>query len=378
MRIGIDGGSWSNRRGYGRFLREVVHAVAQIDCEHEFVIFLDERAARDFAPMPRFEVREVALSRGISEAATSDGNRTPADLLRMGRAASKEQMDVFFFPTVYSYFPLWSRISAVVGIHDTIADRNPRFAFAGRRQEFLWRAKVRAALLQARLIMTVSEYSRRCLREEYNLSDSRIRVVPEAASERFQPPPPGSVRERFVLYAGGISPNKNLGTLVRAFARLEDARQAGWRLLLAGDYQSDGFRSCFRDISALVRDCGIADQVQFLGYVPDEELAALYQRAGLFVLPSYDEGFGLPAVEAMASGAPVIVSQGNSLTEVAGEAALSFPPHDEQALAGHMQRLIADPQLREQLSRLGSQRSAEFSWSRSASILVRVLEEAAG
>jgi glycosyltransferase involved in cell wall biosynthesis len=376
MRIGIDGGSWSNRRGYGRFLREIVHAITRIPCDHDFTVFLDAATAREFAPLPHFQVREVTLSRSVSEAATSDGNRSPGDLFRMGRAVSKEPLDVFFYPTVYSYFPLWTRVPAVVGIHDTIADRNPHFSFATKRQEFLWKAKVRMALFQARLVMTVSEYSSRCLQDHYKVPNSRIRVVPEAASDRFEAPSLNSSREPFVLYVGGISPNKNLGTLIRAFAGLPDDRRSNWRLLLAGDYKSDGFQNCFQEMSALVRECGLQERVEFLGYVSDDDLVRLYQRASLFVMPSLDEGFGLPAVEAMASGTPVIVSDGNSLTEVVGSAGILFPAQDERALSDHMERVISNPQLWDHMSKLGIERAASFSWDHAARVLLNILEEA--
>jgi len=373
MRIGIDGGSWSNRRGYGRFLREIVNAIAALQCEHRFVMFLDHAAAADFTPLPRFEIREVALSRQISDAATSAGNRSPRDLLRMGRAVAKEPLDVFFFPTVYSYFPLWNRVPVVLGVHDTIAGRNPQFAFAGKRQELFWRAKVRAALFQSRLVMTVSDYSRNCLREFHNVPDRKIRVVHEAASSMFSIPVPGTPREPFILYAGGISPNKNIGALIRAFSKLG---VPGWRLVLAGDYQSDGFRSCYGELSSLVNELGLHGRVEFPGYVSDTELVRLYQRAGLFVLPSFDEGFGLPAIEAMACGAPVIVGEGNALTEVVGEAGIAFAPRDHEALARQMTRVITDPDLWLRMSESGVRRAASFSWDSAARTLIRVLEEA--
>ncbi len=376
MRIGIDGGSWSNRRGYGRFLREVAQALSRLESEHRFVIFLDAASSRTFTPLPGFTVREVKLAHHIAEAATDSGNRSPADLLRMGRAVAGEPLDVFFFPTVYSWFPVWKRVPIVVGIHDTIADRNPRFAFAGRKQELLWKAKVRLALAQSRLVLTVSEYSRRCLQEHYGVAPERMRVVPEAASASFRSLPNGPDREKMALYAGGISPNKNLGTLVRAFAKLENEREAGWRLVLAGDFQSDGFKSCYQEIRTLVEDLGLRDQVEFPGYVTDEKLASLYQQAGLFILPSFDEGFGLPAIEAMASGTPVIVSEGNALVEVVGSAGLSFPVRDIEALAAAMRRVLGDAELRRTLSEAGIRRAAEFSWDQTARALLHVLGEA--
>lgn len=377
MRIGIDGGSWSNRRGYGRFLREIVQALAENAAQHEYVIFLDQAGADTFAPLNRFKTRVVSLTRQIGAAATNDGNRSLGDLARMGRAVARERLDVFFFPTVYSYFPLWTRVPSVVGIHDTIADRNPQFAFQGKRQELLWRTKVKWAIWNATLVMTVSAYSRECLESFYRVPPAKIRIVAEAASSKFRPPPAAHTRQPFLLYVGGISPNKNLATLIQSFHACE-GRRRGWQLRLAGDYGNAGFRSCYNELLQLVRERGLTDSVEFLGYVSDSELIRLYQCAGLFVLPSYDEGFGLPAIEAMACGTPVLASSGNALAEVLGGAGICVPPSDAGALTVQMDRLISNPELRRKMSESGILRASLFSWKRAGSDLLDVLESARG
>jgi glycosyltransferase involved in cell wall biosynthesis len=376
MRIGIDGGSWSNRRGYGRYLREIAQALSKAPAEHQYVLFLDDAGADQYTELDRFETRIVPLSQQIGTAASSDGARSLMDLARMGRAVSKEHLDMFFFPTVYSYFPLWRRIPTIVGIHDTIADRNPQLAFAGKRQELFWNLKVKMAIRSADLIMTVSGYSRRCLESFLRVPGQKIRVVSEAASARFHPPREGAARELFVLYVGGISPNKNLATLIRAFGLCE-ARRAGWRLLLAGDYQSDGFRGCYQELSELVQDQGLTPFVDFLGYVTDDELVDLYQRAGLFVMPSFDEGFGLPAVEAMASGVPVIASAGNALAELVGDAGICVETTDVRTFASQMDRVALNPDLQKQMSESGIARAALFTWKQSALDLLQLFDEAA-
>lgn len=373
MRIGIDGGSWDNRRGYGRFLREIVTALGNIDHQHHFVIFLNEDSAREFPSVAGISVKPVRLGQSTGEAAKYDGNRSLTDLLRMSFAVRKEKLDVFWFPTLYSYFPILRRVPTVLGIHDTIADRNPDFAFAGARQRLFWKAKVKAAAFQADLVMTVSDYSRRCLTETLGIRKEVIRIVPEAASPMFRPPAPGIGRDPYVFYVGGISPNKNLGVLVQAFANLSSQ----WTLKLAGDYESDGFRNCFQEIQDLSVKLGVRDRVKFLGFVSDADLISLYQRASLFVLPSFDEGFGLPAIEAMASGVPVIVSQGNSLEEVVGDAGITFPMHDAAALSAAMQSVLNDERTQRRMSAAGMRRAAEYSWPAAAASLIRIVEEAA-
>jgi glycosyltransferase involved in cell wall biosynthesis len=263
----------------------------------------------------------------------------------------------------------------VLGVHDTIADRNPRFAFASKRHELFWRGKVRLALAQATTVLTVSEYSKRCIESHLNVPPARIRVIHEAASPRFRKTA-ANVAGQYVLYAGGISPNKNLATLVRAYARLPQ-RHCGLKLVLVGDCQSDGFKSCYHQLRELIGALGIGSDVIFPGFVPDERLTELYSGASVFAMPSLDEGFGLPALEAMACGAPVIASKGNALEEVAGGAGLLVDPNDEAGLAAALHSVLSDDQLREELSRRSLARAAQFSWRSAAQQLLAVFAETA-
>lgn len=375
MHIGIDGGCWSNRRGYGRFLRELLDALEKNDSSNRYTVFLDPPSYREFPRRQRFSPRLVQTGRAVSESATAEGRRSVGDLLRMGWAVAREDLDLFFFPSVYSYFPLLRPVPAVVGIHDTIADRNPRLSFGSRRHEWFWRGKVRLALAQARTVLTVSHYSKRCVEQWFGIPANRIRVMYEAAAPRFQPGPRVYSGDPYVLYVGGISPHKNLAALIRAFGHV-DARRQGCKLILVGDCQSDGFKSCYHELRALVASLNLEEHVRFAGYVPDEELARLYNGAELFVLPSLDEGFGLPVIEAMTFGLPVIVSSGNAMEEIVGDAGVVVDPHDHLALAAHIDRLLADPALRRDLGQKGVRRAAEFSWDAAARELLQVFDDA--
>lgn len=370
MRIGIDGATWTNRRGYGRFLRELVRAIPQVDSRHEYVILLDSSADRDETWPDAFTPCFVPTSRSVGESATAAGRRSIGDFARMTKAALGQRLDLFFYPTVYSWFPLLQSIPTVVGAHDTIAERRPADAFSSRWNESLWRWKVGAALKRATLCLTVSEFSRRSIEEVYGFPVDRIRVAPEAAASIFRPGP--VEREDFVLYAGGISPNKNLETLARAFARSRAPR-----LVLVGDAETDGFKSCASELRSLVAELGAAGRVEWTGWITDEALADLYRRAALFVMPSWEEGFGLPALEAMACGCPTAVSRGGALEEVAGGAAALFDAAEAEALAALIDTLLEDAERRRELSRAGLARAAEFSWHETARRVVCCLEEAA-
>src|SRR6266849_4450750 len=182
MHVGIDGGCWSNRRGYGRFLRELLNAVAKNNIQHDFTVFLDSAGYADFSLGGRFRPLLVQTSESVAEAATAEGRRSVRDLLRMSIAVARESLDVFFFPSVYSYFPMLSRVPMVLGIHDTIADRNPQFAFGSARQRIFWNWKVKLAIAQADTVLTVSKYSAKCITDWFEVHPDRIRILHEAAS----------------------------------------------------------------------------------------------------------------------------------------------------------------------------------------------------
>lgn len=370
MRIGIDGGTWSNRRGYGRFLRELVQGLSLIGDGDEYIVFLDSSADRQEAWPRGFEPRFVGTATPVGEAARADGRRSLADMARMSGAVARERLDVFFFPTVYSYFPLIRPVRTVVGVHDTIAENYPELAFAAKRNERFWRWKVRAALWQANRCLTVSQHSKRSIEKVYGFPSERIEVVHEAPAAIFTPSP--QPREDFLLYVGGISPTKNLDTLLRAFAASKAPR-----LILVGDYAGDRFQTCHTELVGLAKQLGVEERVQFAGYVPDEQLVELYRRTALFVMPSWDEGFGLPAVEAMACGAPLLVSSGHALEEVAGEAGLLADPTSVVAIQEQIERALGDERARQDLSRRSLQRAAEFSWTQTARGVSGVLRAAA-
>ncbi len=369
MRIGVDGGTWSNRRGYGRFLRELVGALAELDRDNDYVVFLDSSADRD-EPWPQnFETRFVSTSIPVGEAARADGRRSITDMARMSLAVARQRLDVFFFPTVYSYFPLLRPVRTVVGVHDTIAENYPELAFAAKRNERFWRWKVQAALRQADLCITVSEHSKRSIQGVYSVGDDRIRVIREAPATLFSAD--DSTREGFLLYVGGISPTKNLETLLRAFA----ASQAE-QLVLVGDYAGDHFKTCQAELAELAAELGVSERVRFAGYVPDLHLVELYRRTSLFVMPSWDEGFGLPAVEAMACGAPVLVSRGHALEEVVGDAGLLADPRSAEDFQRQIDRVLRDHALQAELSQKSLARAAGFSWAETARDVLAALGSA--
>ncbi len=379
MRIGIDGGCWLNRRGYGRYARSLLKALASRTDGDEYVLFVDPETARDPTLPPCFETVVVPTRRPPAEAASSSGRRDLTDLWRMGWTVARHPPDVFFFPSVYTYFPLLWPIRSIVAIHDVIAERHPRQVFSRRRLEFFWKAKLAIAVRQAHLILTVSDHARDGIIEQFNLPSSRVRVILEAPDAIFRrvpsPRDPADLlpacglprNSRYLLYVGGISPHKNLPLLVEAYRRLlTDGQFGGLRLLLVGDYAGDVFYSGYEGLRALVARHGFEGSVCFTGFVSDEALVDLYNRAEVLILPSLEEGFGLPAFEAAACGTPVVASTAGPAGSLLGPAAWTFPPSDVDALSHALRTLLQDPARRQAMAAEGLSRAATFTWERAA------------
>ena len=377
MRIGVDATSWVNRRGFGRFARNAVRALVDRDPENTYVMYIDSITARE-------EVRRVELGRAPSEAASATSNRSPLDLLRMTRALRRDRPDVFLFPSIYTYFPVIG-VPVVIGIHDAIPLEFPELAVPGARARLFSWAKQRLALAQATRIFTVSETSRRAIESGLGIASHRLTVVPEAPDPIFSPRDADAIaRARaeigldpdrpFVLYAGGISPHKNLETLIEALALLPEPRPV---LVAVGDLEREVYVSAAAAVRHQIARLGLTDDTLLPGFVPDETLAALYSGASVVAIPSLAEGFGLPAVEAAACGAPLVLSDIEAHRETLGGAAVFFPPRSPERLAESLRRLLEHEGERQEAARRCLDAVQRFSWDATADVLRRLLRDAA-
>jgi glycosyltransferase involved in cell wall biosynthesis len=374
MRIGIDGSCLANRRGFGRFARQTLAALAEAPSDHEFVVFVDRPSSPSVQVPERFERVVVAVDEAPSRAASASGRRRVRDMLAMGKAVARSRIDLVYFPATYSFFPVWNVKRVVVTMHDTLAVAHPDLVFPTWRGRISWSLKEHAAARWADLILTVSETARRDLIAWFRLPVEKVRVVTEGPDAIFGPRDDGPESDgvlarygiapgaRFVLYVGGLSPHKNLVRLIEAFA--QGARD-DVTLVLVGDL-GDVFHTHVPELRAAVVRSGMDGRVLFTGFVPDHDLAFLYSRAYVLAQPSLMEGFGLPPVEAMACGTPVLSSRAGSLPEVIGEAGLFFDPTDVSQIARGLRRLLDDPAERDRLARQALQRAGRFTWAASA------------
>lgn len=274
------------------------------------------------------------------------------------------------------------RFGGVVTVHDLWLDRHPHYspklfgqgASSARTRRTVWRAKK---------VMTVSAFSAGDIADRYSLPRERIAVVPNGVSEEFRPLRDtaafGELRRRiglpdapFILFVGGADPRKNHRVLVRAFAqRIGQLNE--YRVVLVGDAVHR-----FGSLAETIAQCGVEGRVVCPGRLPVEDIVRLYSHADLFVFPSLYEGFGMPVLEAMACGVPVITSNRTALPEVAGDAAVLVNPEAPEELADAMVRVLHDSSLRAALREKGFQRARQFTWERAARQTLAVYREACG
>jgi glycosyltransferase involved in cell wall biosynthesis len=356
-RIGID--ARNDQAGIGRYTFSLIRELAQLDRENEYVLFLShDRFASYAAPRANFRAVEAEIPWF-----------TIREQLQLPRLVARERLDLMHYP--HLTVPVATRTPFVVTVHDlnyldAAADSGSRLRRAGYRVE-LAKAK------RARRLIAVSEHTRNMVARELRLDPAQVAVTYEAADPPGAVEPDVSVLSRhgldapFFLYVGAAYPYKNLARLIDAFARLGGDR----RLVLAGDQEAFG-----PALKQRAADAGLAERVAFPGRVSDAELAALYGGALAYVFVSLSEGFGLPGLEAMSAGLPVVAASAGSLPEIYGDAATYCDPRDIDSIAAALAEVAADEPLRSRLAALGRERAARFSWRKTAEETLRVYREA--
>jgi glycosyltransferase involved in cell wall biosynthesis len=285
--------------------------------------------------------------------------------------------DVFVSST--TTLPMLRSCPQVNIVYDLGFERHPEF-YAQALRGYL-RKWVRPSCRVADVVVALSEFGRDEIIETYGLSEDRIVICPGAAEERFKPVKRvdqlRSIREKYGISGGcvlsvcSLEKNKNLPRLLQAFAQALDSIEDTWKLMLVG--RPGGAAG---QLAQLIEELGLAGSVVTTGFVPDEDLPALYSAADLFAFVSLYEGFGLPPLEAMACGTPVLASTAASLPEVVGDAGVLLEPDDVGQIAERLSYLTNDPGARRGLAERGLGRAKEFSWTRSAQRLLEACERA--
>lgn len=390
MRIAVDVSCWANNRGFGRFTRELVSAMIRRDPVNEYVLLADDDLALDALGSSARLIR-VETGRRVVDAATANNRRGLRDVLAFHRAAAMAHPDVLFYPAVYSWFPPPRGVPNVVTFHDAIAEHFPELVFPNWRQRLPWTLKTWLANKAADRILTVSQSAKAEIIAYLNIPGDRIDVICEGAAPVFTPVSDLARRStarqtvglapdaQFLTYVGGFAPHKNLVRLFEAFDRvLAEPDLSDLVLIMSGDPKGGGFHSIYGELRGLMdASPRLAAQVRFAGYVSDADLAALYSTTLALVLPSLSEGFGLPALEAMSCGAPVLGAAGGAVLEVAGSAGLGFDPCDVQDMAKVIARIARDDGLAADLRANAIPETARNTWDHAADLTVAALEHCA-
>ncbi len=375
MRIGIDVSlAVGEIAGVGRYSAELVTALSEIDQQNQYLLFplflfIRHPAFRSYSgpKQPNFKL----WGAGLSDREAFEFWKNPKWVRRVLTDCDIVHCTTFCVPP----FPHPGVVST---IYDLTFITHPGCHTEANRVHCL-EGTIDAVLKAARVI-AISEHTREELKRYLNSSPKRTLAIPLAASNRFfqrraereieQVKKRYGIDSPYVLSIGSLEPRKNLPKLIDAWGMLPESLRRTVKLVLAG---GSGWLNS--PLEAQIERLGLADSVSILGYVEDEELPCLYQGALLFVYPSLAEGFGLPVVEAMASGAPVVTSRNSSLQEIAEGAAILVDPLDASRISEGIQSLLESTSTRAELTELGLKRARTFSWRSVAERTLQVYRE---
>ncbi len=380
LRVGLNGLFLLLGRmaGMETYLRALVREMPPLDPAIEYVLFVDRRNAGTFGVEAYANVREVICPVPVpANRRAAWGVRVAAEYAVLPPLVRRHGVDVLLNPAFIGPAPRGT--PAVVTFHDAQHEDLPEnFASVDQR---VFARLLRHSARHAAHILTDSRYAKGRVETIYGIPPARVTAIHLAADARFFAPMPDAEIARvcgvyglstpYLLSVASLMPHKNFDTLLDAFAILR-ATGAGARLALVGQRSVAG-DALARRIAAE----GMADAVTLTGYVPDEDLPALYRGAVAFVLPSRYEGFGIPVLEAMASGTPVVTTTATSLPEVAGDAALLVDPDDTAGFVAAMRRLLTDDAMRATLIARGIVQARRFTWERAAATTLDLLRRAA-
>ncbi len=350
--------------GIGRYVVNLTSALKRVSPKLDLALLRDPSAVAQRLTLPDLPTLDCAVS--------------PFVLQQQWRVRSAlNHAGAALYHSPYYLMPYRPGPPTVFTCHDLIPLILRQYFKA--HQRLIYRFTHQLALSTARMTIAVSHSTKNDLQRFFRVTPDRIVVVPEGVDDHFKPPSRAEldrVRARYtlpdcyLLYLGSNKPHKNVLRLVEAFSRSSiRKKKSGIGLVIAGHWEQR-----YPQAKELAAQLNLKDCVRFLGPVKDDDLPALYGAAELFVFPSEYEGFGLPILEAMACGAPVVCSNRSSLPEVAGDAALQCDPHDVGALAHAIEQAVLDPDVRATLQQRGLARAAQFSWEQTAQQTLRAYQ----
>ena len=363
MHIGFDGRILLGpQRGMARYTRALLKAMTRIAPENLYSVYVDRTI--DVEDLPGVVVRQKSRNRAFWASRV------------LSRIAKSDGVDIMHFPANTCW--AWPVCPTVVSLHDINPLLDGSF---GWRNRCLYLGYLVIMTYAASSVITGTVTSKNIIERTWPFLKGRIRVIYDGVSLRqvhsqhSDPDTEPDIGRGYLLFVGGCDPNKNLLTLLRAMNNPVLRVHSDFELSVVGVCKDSLYR---QRIYAALDDWDLRHRVSLLGWVTDEELVALYRGAIALVFPSFREGFGLPVLEAMTCGTPVIASSTTSVPEVAGNAALLVDPRDAEALARAIARVLTNSELADALRRRGWRRAAEFSWERTARQTLKVYQDVLG
>lgn len=369
MKIGLDGRAaiWYRGTGIGTYTYQLIRNLRLVDQRHQYRFFWPGDEYRDLDPSADSVFNSIDRHRD-----------TFWEAVHIPARIADENIDLYHVPQNGIGLPHASSCPLVVTVHDLIPYIYPETVGKGYLKLFL--EQMPRIVEKAAKIITVSQWSARDLQRVLRVPPEKIAVTYEAPEDFYRPLDRAVAREllaqkyginrKFLLYLGGFGPRKNVKAVINAFYEVHRDLPTDHLLVLVGKEDRE-----YKDLQMLAEALGIADKVLFPGFVPVEELPYFYNAAEVFVYPSFYEGFGLPPVEAMACGTPVVTANSSSLPEVVGDAAIMTNPYDTSDIAEAIYRLLTNPELTEEYRRRGLTRVKQFSWRDTALQTIAVYED---
>jgi glycosyltransferase involved in cell wall biosynthesis len=363
--------------GSGQYTLQLLKHLPQVAPQHEYALVVPHKGS--------FKIHDITANTDFQlltsniKSPTSNFRKLLFEQSIMPRAAQAYEADVLHVP--YWAPPLRSSVPIVVTIHDIIPLILPQYR--GGALVRAYTQLVSAAARGATLILTDSEASRRDIMQRLRIPADRVRTIYLAADPKFSdhldPIDTAALRknydlpEAYVLYLGGFDARKNIEMLLQVYTWAQDVLGEGYPLVIAGSLP-DRHNGFFQDPRVIAKQIEVDNVVHCIGRVAEEDKVALYQQARAFLYPTLYEGFGLPALEALACGVPVVGSNASSVPEIVGDAGILVDPQDARAMAGALIAVCTEDPLHDELSERALKQAAQFSWERCARETVEAYE----
>ncbi|MGE5626790.1 MAG: glycosyltransferase family 4 protein [Solirubrobacterales bacterium] len=359
MRIGIDGRSaiWYMGTGIGTYAYQLIKALSIIDLKNNYLIFMPKDSKHPLHLSSNFELADICREKKTCF----------WDEVNIPNILKDNKMDLYHVPQNGVGLPKSKDCPSVITLHDVIPCRMPETV----SYEYLkiFSEKIPEIIKLCSGIITVSNFSKMDIIKEFNYPEEKIKVTPLAAESRYHPidkilskyfiSKKYSIKDKYILYVGGLGPRKNISGLIEAFSLIRHKHQI--KLVIAGTKGKS-----YDTLKKLSYKLNIENDVVFPGFIQTRDLPFLYNGAELFVYPSFYEGFGLPPVEAMACGIPVISSNAASIPEIIGTGGILVNPRDTVELSHAMDNVLSDKALAEAMCLNGIVRSSNFNWESTA------------